>query len=171
MWVSVVISYLCFIGIQKTTDYVKLNVEQSVRPQLDHLTSGDIVCMWTPVVSEFNTPGTWMSSDNSLMTINPALDIGFVGNREGVVVLTHTFLQSAPIHIQIYPVSEIEFLEDPNLVLTNGQKKSIVRVVLVLQSEKSVGIKSNNLVIIISQISHFIITFYFSSYKHTFLLF
>lgn len=119
---------------------------------MDHLTSGDIVCMWTPVVSEFNTPGTWRSSDNSLMIINPALDIGFVGNREGVVVLTHTFLQSAPIHIQIYPVSEIEFLDDPNMVLTNGEKKSMVRVVLVLQSEKSVGIKTNNLVNIISKL-------------------
>ncbi|XP_018577251.1 nuclear pore membrane glycoprotein 210 [Anoplophora glabripennis] len=133
-------------GIQKTADYVKINVEQAVRPQLDHLTSGDIVCLWTPVVSEFNTPGTWKSSDSSLMMINPALDIGFVGNREGVVVLTHTFLQSAPIHIQIYPVSEIEFLDDPNMILTNGEKKSIVRVVLVLQSEKSIGLKTNNLI-------------------------
>ncbi|KAJ8925773.1 hypothetical protein NQ315_009621 [Exocentrus adspersus] len=133
-------------GVQKTADYVKLKVEQSVRPMLEHLTSGDIVCLWTPVVSEFNTPGFWTSSDSSLMMINPALDIGFVGNREGVVVLTHSFLQSAPIHIQIYPVSEIEFLEDPFLILTNGQKENKVRVVLVLQGEKSVGVKTNNLI-------------------------
>ncbi|KAJ8968307.1 hypothetical protein NQ314_002368 [Rhamnusium bicolor] len=133
-------------GIQKTADYVKINVEQSVRPMLDHLTSGDIVCLWTPVVTEYNKPGTWRSSDTSLMFINPALDIGFVGNREGVVVLTHSLLQSAPIQIHIYPVSEIEFLEDPALVLTNGELNSIVRVVLVLQSEKSVGIKTNNLI-------------------------
>lgn len=125
---------------------MKINVEQSVRPMLDHLTSGDIICLWTPVVSESNTPGVWMSSDTTLVSINPALDIGFVGNREGVVVLTHTFLQWAPIHIQVFPVSDIEFLEDPNLILTNAEAKFIIRIILVLQSQKSLGVKTNNLV-------------------------
>ncbi|KAJ8960330.1 hypothetical protein NQ318_004064 [Aromia moschata] len=124
-------------GIQKTTDYVRINVEQAVKPILDHLTSGDIVCLWTPVVSEYNAPGTWRSSDNSLVTINPALDIAFVGNKEGVVSLTHSFLESAPIQIQIYPTSVIEWVEDPFLMLTNGEANSVVRVVLVLQSEKA----------------------------------
>ncbi|VEN56349.1 unnamed protein product [Callosobruchus maculatus] len=133
-------------GIQQTADYVKLNVEQAVRPILDHLTSGDVVCLWTPVVTSNNIPGTWRSSDNSLITINPALDIAFVGNKEGVVILTHSLLQSAPIRIPIFPVQEIEFLDDPTMVLTNGEKYSVERVVLVLQSERSVGIKTNNLI-------------------------
>ncbi|KAJ8985936.1 hypothetical protein NQ317_010693 [Molorchus minor] len=133
-------------GIEKTTDYVRINVEQAVRPILDHLTTGDIVCLFTPVVSEYNAPGTWRSSDSSLVTINPALDIAFVGNKEGVVSLTHSFLLSAPIQVQIYPVSIIEWMEDPFLLLTNGQIHKVERVVLVLQSEKSVGTKTNNLI-------------------------
>lgn len=64
----------------------------------------------------------------------------------GIVSLTHSLLPAAPIHIQIFPTSEIELIEDPNLILTNGAKDNVVRVVLVLQSEKSVGIKTNNLV-------------------------
>ncbi|XP_023018857.2 nucleoporin 210 [Leptinotarsa decemlineata] len=133
-------------GIQKTADYVKINVEQSVRPILSRLTTGDVICLWTPVVTEYNAPGTWKSSDITLMHINPALDIGFVGNKEGVVILTHSLLQSAPIHIQIDPVSEIEILEDPNLILTNGIENSVVRVILVLQSQETIGIKTNNLI-------------------------
>ncbi|CAH1116509.1 unnamed protein product [Phaedon cochleariae] len=133
-------------GISKTADYIKINVEQSVRPLLEELTSGDIICLWTPVVNEYNSPGTWRSSDNSLIHLNPALDIGWVGNKEGVVVLTHSLLQAAPIHIQVNPVTEIEFFDDPNLILTNGVVDSLVRVVLVLQSEKTIGIKTNNLI-------------------------
>lgn len=80
------------------------------------------------------------------MTINPALDIAFAGRMEGIVTLTHSLLPAAPIHIQIYPTSEIEFLDDPNAVLTNSAKDTVFRVVLVLQSEKSMGLKTNNLV-------------------------
>lgn len=64
----------------------------------------------------------------------------------GTVLLTHSLLQSAPISIQIYPTSEIEFLEYPTLILTNGEFDTVVRIILVLQSEKSAGIKYNNLV-------------------------
>ncbi|XP_057657575.1 nuclear pore membrane glycoprotein 210 [Diorhabda carinulata] len=133
-------------GIQQTADYMKIHVEQSVRPNLDSLTSGDVICLWTPVVNEYNVPGTWKSSDDSLLHINPALDIGFVGNKEGVVVVTHSLLKSAPIYIQVHIVSEIEFLESPNIMLTNGEIHSVVRVVLVLQNENTVGIKTNNLI-------------------------
>lgn len=113
---------------------------------LEHLTSGDVICLWTPVVNQFNAPGTWKSSDHLLMTINPALDVAFAGNREGVVTLSHSLLPAAPINIQIYPTSEIEFLTDSNIILTNSEKDTVFRVVLVLQSEKSIGLKSNNLV-------------------------
>ncbi|ERL89556.1 hypothetical protein D910_06921, partial [Dendroctonus ponderosae] len=133
-------------GIQKTSDYVKIHVEQSVKPVLDHLTMGDTVCLWSPVVSEYNTPGAWKSSDSSLVEINPALDIGFVGNKVGTVTLTHSLLMSAPIHLPIYPVHAIEFLLPPNFVFTNGEEHSVTRFVLVLQSEKSVGQKINNLI-------------------------
>ncbi|XP_050315586.1 nuclear pore membrane glycoprotein 210 [Anthonomus grandis grandis] len=132
-------------GIQKTTDYVKVHVEQSVKPILDHLTMGDTVCLWSPVVSEFNTPGVWKSSDSKLVEINPALDIAFVGNKVGTVTLTHSLLMSAPIHLPIIPVYAIEFLTTPNFVLTNGDE-SDTRFVLVLQSQKSMGIKTNNLI-------------------------
>ncbi|CAG9763709.1 unnamed protein product [Ceutorhynchus assimilis] len=133
-------------GIQKTTDYVKLHVEQSVKPVLDHLTTGDTICLWSPVVSEYNTPGIWKSSDSNLVEINPALDIAFVGNRVGTVTLTHSLLTSAPIHLQIYPVQAIEFLLTPNFVLTNGEEDSVTRFILVLQSVKSLGAKTNNLI-------------------------
>lgn len=107
---------------------------------------GDTVCLWSPVVSEYNTPGSWKSSDPNLVEINPALDIGFVGNKVGTVTLTHSLLMSAPIHLPIYPVHAIEFLLPPNFVFTNGEEHSVTRFVLVLQSEKSVGQKINNLV-------------------------
>lgn len=107
---------------------------------------GDTVCLWSPVVSEYNTPGLWKSSDHNLVEINPALDIGFVGSKVGVVTLTHSFLQSAPIHLPILPVHAIEFLIPPSFILTNGEDQSIYRLVLVLQSVKSVGVKTNNLV-------------------------
>ncbi|CAG9865544.1 unnamed protein product [Phyllotreta striolata] len=132
-------------GIHTTTDYVKIHVEQSVKPELTFLTSGDVVCFWTPVVSEYNMPGTWKSSDDSLLHINPALDIAFVGNKEGTVILTHSFLPSAPIAIEINMVSHIEFL-DTSIVLTNGDVNSVERIILVLQSDKSYGIKTNNLI-------------------------
>ncbi|KAG5875314.1 hypothetical protein JTB14_016901 [Gonioctena quinquepunctata] len=133
-------------GIQKTADYIKINVKQSMRPLLSQLTSGDVICLWTPVVNEYNSPGTWRSSDTTLMQINPALDIGFVGNKEGVVILTHSLLESAPVQVKIDTVTEIEFLEDPNLILTNGVENSVVRVILVLQSPATVGLKTNNLI-------------------------
>ncbi|XP_060536617.1 nuclear pore membrane glycoprotein 210 [Cylas formicarius] len=133
-------------GIQQTTDYLKINVEQSVKPLLDHLTSGDTICLWTPVISQYNLPGSWKSSDGGLMDINPALDIGFVGNKVGTVTLVHSLLPSAPIHIPVYPVKVIEFLTKDNIVLTNGERDSVSRFILVLQSEKSVGVKTNNLI-------------------------
>ncbi|KAL1512846.1 hypothetical protein ABEB36_002363 [Hypothenemus hampei] len=133
-------------GIQKTADYVKIHVEQSAKPSLDHLTMGDTVCFWSPVMSEYNTPGAWKSSDPTLVEINPALDIAFVGNRVGTVTLTHSFLTSAPIHLPIYPISEIEFILKPNFILTNGPAQTVTRFVLVLQSEKSIGKKTNNLI-------------------------
>ncbi|CAG9832673.1 unnamed protein product [Diabrotica balteata] len=133
-------------GIQQTADYLKVQAEQSVRPIFDSLTSGDIICLWTPVVNEYNMPGTWKSNDDSLMYINPALDIGFVGKKEGVVVLTHSLLKGAPIYIQIHVVSEIEFLESPRTVLTNAELDTVIRIPLVLQNEKTVGIKINNLI-------------------------
>lgn len=139
---------MVLIGIQNTADYVKFTSEQSVQPILDHLTSGDVVCLWTPVVDRLNAPGSWKSSDNSLIAINPLLNIAFAGRIEGVATLTHSLLPAAPIHIQIYPTNEIEFLEDPSAVLTNGEKDTVFRAILVLQSEQSVGLKSNNLVIV-----------------------
>lgn len=80
------------------------------------------------------------------MEINPALDIAFVGNKVGTVTLTYSFLVSAPIHLPIYPVQAIEFFITPNFILTNGEEHSVIRFVLVLQSHKSVGVKTNNLV-------------------------
>ncbi|XP_076259039.1 nucleoporin 210 [Rhynchophorus ferrugineus] len=133
-------------GIQKTATYMKIHVEQSVRPYLEHLTTGDTICLWSPVVSEYNLPGSWKSSDMSLVEINPALDIGFVGNKVGTVTLTHSFLQSSPIHIQVYPIKVIEFFIQKNYAITNGEKDSVIRFVLVLQSEKSIGEKANNLI-------------------------
>ncbi|XP_028139589.1 nuclear pore membrane glycoprotein 210 [Diabrotica virgifera virgifera] len=133
-------------GIQQTADYLKVQAEQSVRPIFDSLTSGDIICLWTPVVNEYNMPGTWKSNDDSLMHINPALDIGFVGKKEGVVVLTHSLLKGAPIYIQIYTVSEIEFLESPRTILTNAELDTVIRIPLVLQNPNTVGIKTNNLI-------------------------
>ncbi|XP_066245926.1 nuclear pore membrane glycoprotein 210 [Euwallacea similis] len=133
-------------GIQKTTDYIKIHVEQSVKPVLDHLTMGDTVCLWYPVVSKYNTPGVWKSSDPNLVEINPAQDIAFVGNKVGTVTLTHSFLTSAPIYLTILPVHAIEFLLLPNFILTNGEPQSVHRFVMVLQSEKSVGVKTNNLI-------------------------
>lgn len=74
---------LSFLGIQNTADFIKIDVQQSVQPILDHLTSGDVICLYTPVVDQYNSPGIWQSSDSSLLKINPALDIAFVGQKEG----------------------------------------------------------------------------------------
>lgn len=142
------LSVVSVLGIQNTADYISITTEQSVEPQLEHLTTGDVICLWTPVVNQYNAPGTWRTSDHSLISINPALDIAFAGRVEGVVTVTHSLLPASPINIHIYPTSEIEFLDDPNAVLTNSEVNTVFRVVLVLQSEKSIGLKTNNLVCI-----------------------
>lgn len=107
---------------------------------------GDIVCLYAPVISQFNTPGMWRSSDPQLVEIQSDLDIAFVQNKEGTVVLTHSLLGASPLQIQVLPISEIEFFPPGNQFLTNGKEDTTFRVPLVLHSEKSVGMKTNNLV-------------------------
>ncbi|CAH0550671.1 unnamed protein product [Brassicogethes aeneus] len=133
-------------GVMNTASYIKLRVEQSVQPVFEDLTTGDIICLYAPVISEYNSPGQWRSSDSKMVFIQPELDIAFVQNKEGVVVLTHSLLSASPLQIQVLPISEIEFFMPRNLILTNGELDTVTRIPLVLHSDKSVGMKTNNLI-------------------------
>ncbi|KAL3288731.1 hypothetical protein HHI36_003166 [Cryptolaemus montrouzieri] len=135
-------------GIKNTACYVKLHVEQSIKPSMTHLTRGDIVCLFSPLIS-LVTQGQWLSSDKTLVTfIDGAEDIAIVsGNRDGMVVLTNSMHPSAPKHIQVLPVRDIVLTPaEQNSVIMNSDDNLVYRLHVVLHSELSVDVKFSNLI-------------------------
>ncbi|XP_045469275.1 nuclear pore membrane glycoprotein 210 isoform X1 [Harmonia axyridis] len=135
-------------GIKNTAFYVKLHVELCIKPTLTHLTRGDIVCLFSPLVSR-GYHGHWLSSDKTLVSfIDGAEDIAIVsGNREGMVVLTNSLHPSAPKHLQVLPVRDIVLTPaEQGTIITNSEVNTVFRTHVVLHSELSVDIKFSNLI-------------------------
>ncbi|KAK9877492.1 hypothetical protein WA026_018603 [Henosepilachna vigintioctopunctata] len=136
-------------GIQNTACYIKMRVESVIKPTLTHLTRGDVVCLFSPLVSLNSHGGNWLSSDKTLVRfIDGADDIAIVsGNREGMVVLTHSLHPSAPMHLQVFPIRDIVLSPaEPGAVITNSDENTVYRTHVVLHSELSVDVKFSNLI-------------------------
>ncbi|KAK4884343.1 hypothetical protein RN001_000614 [Aquatica leii] len=133
-------------GVYKNSDFIKLRVDSILTPSNDDLTVGDIVCFWTPVTDLNNIPGTWSSSDESLLKIEKKSGIGSVVNvRTGQVTVGHTLHPSAAIHFNIVSANEIILFPNTQKVLTNCPDANPYRVPLVIASDTFSG-KMNNLV-------------------------
>lgn len=114
----------------------------------NHLTRGDIVCLFSPLVSR-GLHGHWLSSDKTLVNfIDGAEEIAVVsGNREGMVVLTNSLHPSAPKHLQVLPVRDIVLTPaEHGTIITNSDVNTVFRTHVVLHSELSINVKFSNLV-------------------------
>lgn len=131
-------------GVRKTADYVKLHVKQTVTPTIDHLVTGDVVCLWSPVTA-VTDKGTWSVSDVSLFDIDPSTGVGTaVATKSGNLAVSHSLLPAAALHITVLPISQIRLLNpDGTQSLTNAPTNRAVEVPLVIQSEGSESRKSN----------------------------
>ncbi|KAI4468828.1 nuclear pore membrane glycoprotein [Holotrichia oblita] len=130
-------------GLKKTADYIKLHVKQTVAPSVDHLVTGDVVCLWTPVTSVSNI-GKWSSSDSKLLSVEPETGIGTVSGQSGSVAVLHTLLPVASLQMNILPINHIRLLNpDSNQILTNSESGRLVEVPLVIHSETSESRKNN----------------------------
>ncbi|GJQ66575.1 hypothetical protein Trydic_g4553 [Trypoxylus dichotomus] len=131
-------------GVKKTADYIKLHVGQIVTPTVDHLVTGDVICLWTPVVSLANV-GRWSTSDVNLLDIESETGIGMtVASRGGSVSVSHSLLPTASLQMQVLPISQIRLLNpDPNQRLTNIAEAEPVELPLVIHSDSPESRKNN----------------------------
>ncbi|KRT81282.1 hypothetical protein AMK59_6258, partial [Oryctes borbonicus] len=131
-------------GVKKTADYIKIHVGQIVTPTVDHLVTGDVVCLWTPIISSTNV-GRWSTSDVSLLDIESETGIGTtVASAGGAVSISHTLLPTASLQMQVLPISQIRLLNpDPNQRLTNAAESRVIALPLVIHSDSSENRKNN----------------------------
>ncbi|RZC37684.1 nuclear pore membrane glycoprotein 210, partial [Asbolus verrucosus] len=134
-------------GVDNTADYVRIHTEEVVKPIVDFLTSGDIMCLWSPVVTKHLQLGHWSSSDTTMISLDSSIDIAFViGNKEGTVLLTHSLHANAPLRMQVLPVAEVSLLPRGALFFTNGAEGTEHRIGVVLKSRMGPADKRNNLI-------------------------
>ncbi|XP_970065.4 nuclear pore membrane glycoprotein 210 [Tribolium castaneum] len=134
-------------GVDNTADYVKIHSKEVVKPVVDFLTSGDIMCLWSPVVTRHLQIGFWSSSDTSMISIDATIDLAFViGNKEGTVLLTHSLQANVPLRMQVLPVAEVKLYPDKVTFFTNGAEGMVQRIGVVLKSRVGPADKRNNLI-------------------------
>lgn len=105
----------------------------------DFLTTGDIICLWTPVVDNKLIPGRWYSSDHSVFLVGQGV-AQVIGIKEGIALLSHTLLPAAPLRLNLVPVEKVVMIASYDTVLINTE---ITSIPLVLKSSKSKNKRSN----------------------------
>ncbi|KAK5648429.1 hypothetical protein RI129_003321 [Pyrocoelia pectoralis] len=132
-------------GFYKTTDYIKLHVGHTVTHTIENLTTGDIICLWTPLVNLNKNPGRWNTSDKSLVKIDHETEIGTVtGFYNGYVTLTHSLHPGTTWHLTLLPPTEIIMLHPSQEILTNAPNTTFKVSLIITSSE--ISAKSNNFV-------------------------
>lgn len=106
----------------------------------DFLTTGDIVCLWTPVVDKNLLPGRWYSNDRNVMLVEQVGVAYIIGTKESTILLTHSLLPAAPLQMNVLPVTKIVIFRPNKEILTNSKVTSIP---LVLKSSKCKDKRSN----------------------------
>lgn len=111
------------------------------------MTSGDIMCLWSPVVTRHLQTGEWSSNDPNTLVLDPSINLALVvGNREATVLLTHSLHSHVPLRLQVLPVAEVA-LHHEMTYFTNGMEGSVQRIGVVLRNRIGPTDKWNNLVI------------------------
>lgn len=106
----------------------------------DYLTTGDVICLWTPVVDNSLRTSRWDSNDRSVLVVGQS-DIAYVvGVKESTSLLSHSLLPAAPLRLNIVPVEKIIITPLPNSALFNTRVTSIP---LILKSSKTKDRNSN----------------------------
>ncbi|KAB0791745.1 hypothetical protein PPYR_03545 [Photinus pyralis] len=132
-------------GFYKNVDYIKLHVGETFSHVIDSLTTGDIICLWTPLVTSNKDAGRWSASDDSLININPEAGIGtVVGFHNGYATLTHSLHPTAIWHLSLFPATEITMLPTSYTILTNAPNTT-TRIPLIISSNE-ISSKSSNFV-------------------------
>lgn len=108
------------------------------------MTSGDVICLSTPLVGRDGQFGRWTSSDPSLVVVDQRSGIGHVtGSRSGQIALEHSLHPGAGMQMRIVASDEIVIYPPKNAVLTNAPGVPIFRVPLVIRNSGDVGKTTN----------------------------
>ncbi|KAJ7316815.1 hypothetical protein JRQ81_002977, partial [Phrynocephalus forsythii] len=67
-------------------DYVSLPVQNVIGPELRDIVVGDVICLTSSLVNQEGLPGTWSSSVNSIMQVDPKTGIAIARNS-GIVTI------------------------------------------------------------------------------------
>ncbi|KAF5274371.1 hypothetical protein FQA39_LY07251 [Lamprigera yunnana] len=133
-------------GIYRNSDFIKLHAASVLAPSKEVLTIGDVICLWTPLVTVNDNVGLWSSNDYSLAKVEPGTGIGYVtGIESGQVTFGHSLHPSAAVHFDIVPATNIVILSNSNRMLSNCPEASPYRVPLVITSDTS-SKKTTNLI-------------------------
>lgn len=114
----------------------------------EQLTTGDIVCLSTPLVARDGQRGSWSSSDPSLVAVDRATGIGqVIGNRAGQIAIGHSLHPAASLQMQVVAANELVVLATDAEAgqLTNAPGASVLRLPVVVRNSRD-GEKLSNLV-------------------------
>ncbi|XP_028574807.2 nuclear pore membrane glycoprotein 210 [Podarcis muralis] len=120
-------------------DYVPLPVQHAIYPELRDIVKGDVLCLTSSLVNQEGLAGTWSSSSNSILQIDPKTGVA-VARNSGTVTIYYE------IHGLLKTYREVSINVPQKIVATHGSgMKTSLQGTLTSKVVVKIGHGSKNL--------------------------